>query len=151
MARTFEYTLDRRIVNRILLWMLRFGLAPSSYYLLTVRGRKTGNPHKVPVALVEEEHKRWLVAPYGVVDWVKNARASGIVNLSRQAQSGDFRINELPPEAAAPILKKYLQKFPITESYFDASTDSALDNFIEEARSKPVFELTEIKSKEEGN
>jgi hypothetical protein len=41
----------------------------------------------VPVVLVEEKKKRWLVAPYGEVDWVKNARASGFVNLTKRKKS----------------------------------------------------------------
>ena len=79
MMRPFQYSFDRRIVNRIITWQLKLGIAPSIYYLLTVAGRKTGNPHSVPVVLVEEKENRWLVAPYGEVDWVKNARVSGMV------------------------------------------------------------------------
>jgi hypothetical protein len=94
--------------------------------------------------LVEEENKRWLVAPYGAVDWVKNARVSGMVKLSRGKRSEDLVIRELPLEEAAPVLKKYLKKYPITKPYFDARVDSALDEFVEEARSRPVFELIKI-------
>jgi hypothetical protein len=94
--------------------------------------------------LVEEENKRWLVAPYGAVDWVKNARVSGMVKLSRGKRSEDLVIRELPLEEAAPVLKKYLKKYPITKPYFDARVDSALDEFVEEARLRPVFELIKI-------
>jgi hypothetical protein len=64
--------------------MLKNDFASKIYYLLTVTGRKTGIPHSLSIILVEEEHKRWLVAPLGVgeVDWVKNARASEKVKLS---------------------------------------------------------------------
>ncbi len=146
MARPFHYSIDRRIVNRIIISMLKFGLAPGIYYLLTVTGRITGNPHSVPVVLVEEGDRRWLVAPYGEVDWVKNARASGMVKLSRRKRSEDLAIRELPPEEAAPVLKKYLEEYPITKPYFDARVDSSLDEFVEEARSRPVFELIKIKA-----
>ncbi len=144
MARSFQFSLDRRIVNRLIAWLLRFGLAPANYYLLTVRGRKTGNPHSVPVSLVREEDKRFLVAPYGEVDWVKNARASGMVRLSRRNLQEDLTIHELPVGEAAPVLKKYLQAYPITRDYFDAEVDSPLEAFEEEARSRPVFELVKV-------
>jgi deazaflavin-dependent oxidoreductase (nitroreductase family) len=146
MARTYQYSIDRRIVNRIIIWLLRFGLAPDNYYLLTVHGRKTGKPHSIPVSLVQEGGKRWLVAPYGEVDWVKNARASGMVKLSRRDLHEDLAIRELPVEEAAPVLKVYLQAYPITKDYFEATADSPLEAFVEEARSRPVFKLNKVES-----
>jgi deazaflavin-dependent oxidoreductase (nitroreductase family) len=150
MARTFQYSIDRRIVNRLIIWLLRFGLAPDNYYLLTVRGRKTGKPHSIPVSLVQEGDKRWLVAPYGEVDWVKNARVSGMVRLSRRSLQKDLAIRELPVEEAAPVLKKYLQAYPITRDYFEATVDSPLEAFVEEARSRPVFDLIKVESGRDG-
>jgi deazaflavin-dependent oxidoreductase (nitroreductase family) len=147
MARAFQYSIDRRITNRIIIWLLKFGIAPRIYFLLTVIGRITGNHHSVPVVLVAEGNQSWLVAPYGEVDWVKNARASGMVKLSRRKRSEDLTIGELPLEEAAPILKKYLEQNPLTKSYFDARVDSSLDEFVEEARSRPVFELIKRKEK----
>lgn len=141
MARTFQYSIDRRIVNRIIIWMLRLGIAPKVYYLLTVKGRVTGAPHSVPVTLVQEGGKRWLVAPYGEVDWVKNARVSGTVELSRSDQHEILAVHELSSEEAAPILRKYLEAYPITKPYFEAGVDSPLEAFVEEARSRPVFAL----------
>ncbi len=146
MARQFKYTLDRRIVNRTIILMLKFGIAPGSYYLLTVTGRKTGRVYSVPVVLVEEGNARWLVAPYGEVDWVKNARASGRVNLVGRKWSGDFAMRELPPEESAGILKKYLEVYPITKPYFVARAGSDKEEFVQEARSKPVFELINIEA-----
>jgi len=125
--------------------MLRVGIAPRIYYLLTVTGRKTGKPHSVPIVLLEQGGKRWLTAPYGEVDWLKNARASGKVTISRQGWCEDFTIHQLSPDQAAPLLKEYLQKYPITKPYFDARLDSPLDEFIKEAKTKPVFELRMIK------
>ena len=145
MARPFQYSLDRRLINRIITWLLKLGLAPRSYYLLTVSGRKTGNPHSVPVALVEEGDARWLVAPYGPVDWVKNARASGMVKLSRRTRSEALMIRELTPQEAAPVLQKYLKAYPITKPYFDVTAEASPDEFVAEARSRPVFELVKNK------
>lgn len=145
MARQFRYSLDRRVVNRILVWMLRLGYGPSSYYLLTVKGRVTGNLHIVPVALVEKNDDKWLVAPYGEVDWVRNARATMSVRLSRGRQIRDYEIREVSPRSAAPILRAYLRVYPITRPYFEAKEDSPVADFVEEARTKPVFELIELR------
>ena len=98
------------------------------------------------MVLVEQGNIRLLVAPYGVVDWVKNARASGRVNISHRKWSEDFAIHELPAEESAGILKKYLEQNPITKPYFDARVDSALDEFEKEARSRPVFELIKVEA-----
>ena len=93
---------------------------------------------------MEEGGKRWLVAPYGAVDWVKNARAAGKIHLSQRKLDQGFTIQELSPQAAAPVLKKYLHLFPITGPYFGADLESPLSAFIEDARTRPVFELKPI-------
>ena len=142
MARPFHYTIDRRIVNQVLVWMLKLGIAPHDYHLLTVIGRNTGKPHSVPVTIIEDDARRWLVAPYGEVDWVRNARISGWVELSRGKSSVEWAIRELSPKESAPLLRKYLQKYSISAPYFDAQVDSPLHEFALDGRSRPVFELT---------
>jgi hypothetical protein len=141
MARSFQFSLDRKIVNRILSWMLERGVSPRNYFLLTVPGRITGKPHTVPVALVAQGINRWLVAPYGVVDWVKNARVSGMVTLSRGKKYEKLILRELPFSEAAPVLKSYLESYPIAKSYFSVKVDSPDHEFVQEAKTRPVFEL----------
>ena len=143
MAKKFHYSLDRRIINQIIIWLLKLGLAPSIYYLLTVRGRKSGQLYSVPIVVIEEDNHRWLVAPYGEVDWVRNARASGSVTLTRKQISENLTIRELNIEEAAPILKKYLEAYPLTKPYFNAAVDEAPENFLEDAKTRPVFELVQ--------
>ena len=55
------------------------GLAGGHTYVLAVRGRKSGKRYETPVSLIENG-ERWLVAPYGEVAWVRNARAAGEVD-----------------------------------------------------------------------
>jgi len=90
-------------------------------YLLTVRGRKSGRLYSTPVMLVEEHRKRWLVTPYGEVNWVRNARAVGQVTLSRGRRTETVRIVELGPEESAPVLKQYITEIPITRPFFEWS------------------------------
>lgn len=141
MARTFRYTFARRVFNALVRALLSLGLVPSRTYLLTVRGRRTGQPHSTPVTLVEEDGQRWLVAPYGAVDWVQNARAAGQVALSRGRHSETVAIQELGPEESAPVLKAYITQVPVVRPYFDATPSSPLEAFVAEAQRHPVFRI----------
>jgi deazaflavin-dependent oxidoreductase (nitroreductase family) len=130
-----------RLVNRVVKILIRLGLVPKQTHLLTVRGRKTGKPHSTPVTLVEEDGQRWLVAPYGEVGWVRNARAAGQVTLTRKGKSETVTIAELGAEESAPVLRMYVTRVPITQPYFDARPDSPLEAFVREADRHPVFRI----------
>ena len=141
MASTYRLTPSRRAANRLVRLLLKLGLMPGPTYLLTVPGRRTGRPLSTPVTLVEDGNTRWLVAPYGDVAWVRNARAAGQITLSRGTRSETLPIRELRPTEAAPVLQRYITRVPITRPYFDAKPDSPLAAFIAEAPRHPVFHL----------
>ena len=141
MALKYKYDITRKIVDWFVQWLIRLDRAPQHYYLLTVPGRKTGLPRTKPVALVEEGGQKWLVAPYGEVNWVVNARVAGKVTITRGRHSEVFSIKELQVEERASKLKQYITLFPITRPYFDAKTSDPVDMFIPEARWRPVFQL----------
>jgi F420H(2)-dependent quinone reductase len=98
-----------RLENRILKVVLRTGLKLGTTYILSVKGRNTGALHSTPVVIVETNGERYLVAPYGPVNWVRNARAAGAVTLSRGGNSEALHIEESGPEESAPILKQYIR------------------------------------------
>ena len=141
MAKAYRLTPLRCLANVLMRLLLRLGLAPRTTVLLTVPGRRSGTPRSTPVTLVEEDGQRWLVAPYGPVGWVHNARAAGQVELSRGQRSETVRVTELAPEAAAPVLKTYVQRVPITRPYFDVAPDATLAAFAAEAPKHPVFQV----------
>jgi deazaflavin-dependent oxidoreductase (nitroreductase family) len=141
MARSYRLGFWRRSVNRIIRALLRVGLRLPHTYLLTVPGRKSRKPYSTPVTLVEEKGERWLVAPYGEVGWVKNARAAGQVTLERGRKSETVRIVELSPDEAAPVLKKYLSRVPIVRPFFDVTSKSQIADFVAEAPRHPVFRI----------
>lgn len=122
--------------------LTRVGLAGRHAYLLTVRGRKTGRRYSTPVILIENG-ERWLVAPYGDVNWVRNARAAGEVEISRAGRSEALGIEEAAPEQAAAVLKRYLKGAPVVRPFFDVKPDSPLAEFVSEAPRHPVFRLVE--------
>jgi deazaflavin-dependent oxidoreductase (nitroreductase family) len=142
MARTYRLTPARRAVNVLVRELLRIGLAPRGMLLLTVAGRRTGKPRTTPVTLVEgDEGRRWLVAPYGAVGWVLNARAAGKVRLTRGRRSEDVEIDEVAAEEAAGVLRTYLRDVRVVRPYFDVAPDSPLEAFAAEAPRHPVFRL----------
>jgi deazaflavin-dependent oxidoreductase (nitroreductase family) len=138
-SRSFRPTRIRRLLNALVRPLARLGLAPH-VYVLTVTGRKTGEPHSTPVRLIENG-TRWLVAPYGEVGWVRNARAAGSVTLGRRGRSQQLAIEEVGPDEAAPVLREYVRKVPVVRPYFEAGKDSPLEAFAAEAARHPVFRL----------
>ncbi|HEX2503200.1 MAG TPA: nitroreductase family deazaflavin-dependent oxidoreductase [Miltoncostaeaceae bacterium] len=141
MARRYRYGALRRLLNRFAAAAVRRGRGPGSVRLLTVAGRRTGEPHTTPVHVMAAEGGRWLVAPYGAVGWVRNLRTAGRGTLERGAHREDVGAVEVGPEEAAPVLQRYIADVPITRPYFDVSADSALDAIAAEAGRHPVFRL----------
>jgi deazaflavin-dependent oxidoreductase (nitroreductase family) len=140
-AKTYRLGLWRRVVNEVVKGLLRVGLGPRHTYLLTAPGRRTGRLYSTPVTLVEDGGQRWLVAPYGEVAWVRNARASKEVTLSRGRRFERVVLFDVEPAEAAPVLKRYATQVPITRPFFDVKPDSSLDAFAAEASRHPVFRL----------
>ncbi len=141
MAKTYRVNFIVRVVNRLSRALIERGMGPKHRHILTVRGRKTDREYSAPVTLVERDGKRYLVAPYGEMNWVRNARAAGRVRLTRGNSSETLSISQVSPEESAPVLKAYLAPEPITRPYFDAKPDSPLEAFIAEAPRHPVFLL----------
>lgn len=140
-ARQYRPGRGRGVENSIMSALVRAGLVPRCY-LLTARGRKTGRARTNPVVPVEHDGRRWLVAPYGPVSWVLNARAAGQVSLTRRRDTRDYVIREVAADEAGPVLRRYVLIARATRAYFQAGKDSAVEDFVAEADRHPVFELT---------
>jgi hypothetical protein len=98
--------------------------------------------------LVENDGQRWLVAPYGEVGWVKNARAACEVILTRGRRSETVKVVELPADEAAPVLKQYLTHIPVVRPFFDVTPRSSLQDFAAEAPRHPVFRIQRASQRE---
>jgi deazaflavin-dependent oxidoreductase (nitroreductase family) len=134
MARSYRPTFVGRLRDRTMTFMLTKGVGPPGICLLTVPGRKTGIPRTTPVAPLENDDGRWLVAPYGPDGWARNARAAGKVTLHRGRTSESLAVTELRAVEAAPILRRYLAEHPRTVgAYFDVDKDASLEDFAAEA------------------
>ena len=143
MAKTYRLTTGIKLVNTVSRALLRIGLPLGSTYLLTVKGRKSGRLFTTPVTLVEDHERRWLVSPYGEVNWVRNARAAGQVTLTRGHHSETVPIVELSPADRAPVLREYLRHVWVVRPFFDVIPSSQLEAFVAEASHHPVFLLSD--------
>jgi deazaflavin-dependent oxidoreductase (nitroreductase family) len=141
MAKAYRLGFWRRLANVLVRGLLRVGLGPPRTYLLTVRGRVSGRPLSTPVTLAQVGGRRWLVAPYGEVGWVRNARAAREVTLSRGRRCERVAITEAGPAEAAPVLKAYVRAVPVTRPFFDAGPGDDLGAFRAEAPRHPVFQI----------
>lgn len=85
--------------------------------------------------------ERWLVAPYGDRNWVKNARATGLVELRRGRRSERLGIEELPAAEAVPVLRRYYELGRVTRPFFEVDLTSSDAEWLAEAPRHPVFRL----------
>jgi deazaflavin-dependent oxidoreductase (nitroreductase family) len=116
------------------------GIAPFGLHLLTVPGRRTGRRYTTPVSVLGG---RWLVAPWGERNWVKNARAAGSVELRRGRRRRRARVEEVPPDERAPILREYVRTIRANREFFDAGPEDPVEAFAAEAARHPVFRLVD--------
>lgn len=140
-ARTYHLGVGSRLINWVFATLTKLGFGASYRHILTVRGRKTGRVSSTPVDVMEIGGDRWLVAGYGVVNWVHNVRASGEATLSRGGQSQAYRVVEVGPADAIPVLREYMRRVRVTAPYFDATADSSDEAVAAEVVRHPVFRL----------
>jgi deazaflavin-dependent oxidoreductase (nitroreductase family) len=131
-----------RFFNRAFGWLVALGLGLRHNYLLEVRGRKSGRVRATPVDLLDLGGKRYLVAPRGRTQWVRNAEAAGEVALRRGRRRERFRLRALGPEEKPEILKAYLDRFAKTvQRYFPVPAGSPREAFVALTAEYPAFEL----------
>src|ERR1035441_10901625 len=78
--------------NRLFGFLVGLGFGLKHNYLLQVRGRKSGKLYSTPIDLLEISGKRFLVAPRGRTQWVRNAEAAGEVMLKKGWLRQSYRL-----------------------------------------------------------
>ncbi len=137
-------TLERAF-NRLFGLLVGLGIGLSHNYLLKVRGRKSGRIYSTPVNLLLVDGRKYLIAPRGNTQWVRNARSSGEVWLKRGRRQKHFRVKEVQDEEKPQILKLYLDQFHTTvQRYFSIPAGSSLESFVGIATQYPTFELESV-------
>ncbi|HYM06289.1 MAG TPA: nitroreductase family deazaflavin-dependent oxidoreductase [Terriglobales bacterium] len=131
-----------RVFNRTFGFLVGLGLGFSYNYLLQVRGRKSGKIYSTPIDLLERDGKRFLVAPRGRTQWVRNAEAAGEVTLKKGSKRERFRLRALSDQEKPEILKAYLDQFKReVQRYFPVPAGSPVESFRQLVESYPAFEL----------
>jgi deazaflavin-dependent oxidoreductase (nitroreductase family) len=142
MAKTYQVGTFVRFSNAIMTTLLRRGVKMGGNVLLTVPGRKSGEPRTTPVTILEWNGERLLQSPFGDVNWVRNLRAAGHATLTRGRHIEPVRVVELSPAEAAPIFKGTIATYPsFVRQYFDVTPESPLEAFEAEAPRHPMFRI----------
>ncbi len=140
MAKTYTPSFTFRLGLFITRTMLRVGMSMGGMTLLTVRGRKSGQLRTTPVTIVEQNGQRWITAPFGAVNWVRNLRAAGVATLRVGRHTETISATELPSKEVALVLKEHLGSFPsFIRQYYNVTPASSLEEFEVEAPRHPVF------------
>ena len=134
-----------RVVNRVFGCLVKFGFGLSHNFLLEVRGRKTGRVYSTPVNLLDHDGKKYLVAPRGYTQWVRNVIASERATLVRGGKREDICLHSVADETKPEILKAYLDDYKLTvQRYFPIPAGSPVQAFEPLAARYPVFEITPV-------
>ncbi|AFU06126.1 nitroreductase/quinone reductase family protein [Nocardia brasiliensis] len=132
------------IMNRIANWLPRLGISVLGSRLLAVRGRKSGEWRTTMVnLLVREDGARFLVAPRGHTQWVRNLRVAGGGELRLGRRVEEFTAIELADADKVPLLRLYLQKWGWeVGKFFEGVTKDATDDELAAiAPGFPVFRI----------
>jgi deazaflavin-dependent oxidoreductase (nitroreductase family) len=131
------------VFNRLVAAPTRLGLSIAGSRVLEVRGRKSGEPRRTPVNPLTFEGERYLVAPRGNTQWVRNLRASGEGRLLAGRRSEAFTATEIPDAEKPPLLRAYLKrwKWEVGAFFGGVGPDSSDADLRRIAPDHPVFRL----------
>jgi deazaflavin-dependent oxidoreductase (nitroreductase family) len=133
----------RHVFNGLVSVCTRLGISVWGSRVLEVRGRRTGVWRRTPVNLLTVDGSRYLVAPRGQTQWVRNLRADreGRLLLGRRVER--FAATEVPDDQKEPILRTYLRRWTWEVGVFfgGVKADSASSELRRIARDHPVFRI----------
>jgi deazaflavin-dependent oxidoreductase (nitroreductase family) len=119
------------------------GIGPKKTVQLEIKGRKSGLVRSAAVNIVEYEGQRYLVAPRGETEWVRNARAAAGEAVLRRSKPESVTLTEVPVGQRAPIIQAYLRENAwATKREFGVDPKSPTDEFEKIADKHPVFRIT---------
>ena len=134
------------LFNPIARLLLAAGVPMGLNALITMRGRKTGLPRTTPITIVQAQGRRWVLAPFGEVNWVRNLRAAGRATVSVRRRTEEVTAVELTPTEAAAFFRDVLgplvQRYGWLAEWIVRNIDQInIDQPVEAAEGRPVFEL----------
>jgi deazaflavin-dependent oxidoreductase (nitroreductase family) len=138
--------LTKHVFNPLVSLVTNLGVSVRGSRILAVRGRKSGQIRTTPVNPLEIGGKRYLVAPRGETEWVRNLRAArgGELRLGRHREP--IGVEELPDDAKPPILREYLRRWKTeTGTFFDGVTAESPESELRRIAGRhPVFRVLSL-------
>jgi deazaflavin-dependent oxidoreductase (nitroreductase family) len=136
----------RQLMNRAIRGLSRLGVSVRGSHVLEVPGRRTGAIQQVPVNLLDHAGRRYLVAPRGETQWVRNVRANGgRLDLVLGRRRSHIVATELDDAVKAEILRAYLARWKAEVGTFFGGADATSSDaeLAAIAHRHPVFVLAE--------
>jgi deazaflavin-dependent oxidoreductase (nitroreductase family) len=143
-ARYLEPKKSTSVFNEIVARLTRAGVSVWGSRVLSVRGRSSGEPRSTPVNLLTVDGTRYLVAPRGQTQWVRNLRVAGEGELRVGRRVERFVPTELADDDKPAILRAYLRRWKFEVGvFFDGVDAKASDAKLREiAPGYPIFRIT---------
>ena len=138
----------RNVFNRIVAGLTRLGISVWGSRVLEVRGRKSGEPRRVPVNLLTVDGSRFLVAPRGHTQWVRNLRVAGQGQLLLGRRYERFAASEIVDADKEPILRAYLArwKWEVGVFFGGVDADSPSEELRRIAPDHPIFRIETLEA-----
>jgi deazaflavin-dependent oxidoreductase (nitroreductase family) len=134
-------------MNKLMIAMQRLGVQTGPAMVLTVPGRKSGQPRSTPMTPFDHEGGLYTVAGFPGADWAANARAAGQGTLTSGRKSRRVRIVTLSPDESRPVLRAFAVKVPVGVGFAKRSglvVDGTPDEFEELAGRLAVFRFDPV-------
>jgi deazaflavin-dependent oxidoreductase (nitroreductase family) len=133
----------RNVFNRVVAGLTRLGVSVLGSRVLEVRGRSSGQWRRNPVNLLTLEGTRYLVAPRGHTQWVRNLRVSHEGRLLLGRRREPFSATEVADDDKPPILRAYLRRWKAEVGVFfgGVGPDSSDEELRRIAPDHPIFRL----------
>jgi deazaflavin-dependent oxidoreductase (nitroreductase family) len=134
-------------MNKVMMAVHKLGIVPGPVRVLTVPGRKSGEPRSTPATPFTFDDSLYVAGGYPRADWVLNARAAGAGTLTRGRKSQRVAFVELTAEQARPVLRAFPTEVPAGVGFFKRSglvVDGTPDEFEALAGRCAVFRLDPV-------
>jgi deazaflavin-dependent oxidoreductase (nitroreductase family) len=134
-------------MNKLMIAMQRLGVQTGPAMVLTVPGRKSGQPRSTPMTPFDHDGALYTVAGYPGADWAANARAAGLGTLTSGRRSRQVRIVTLSPDESRPVLRAFAVKVPVGVGFAKRSglvVDGTPDEFEKLAGRLAVFRFDPV-------
>jgi F420H(2)-dependent quinone reductase len=111
--------------------------------VLSVQGRTTGEWHNTPVNILSFRGQRYLVAPRGETQLVRNIRVSREARLTLGGSTETVRVEEVTDSEKPPILRAYLKEWAweVGQFFAGVDADASEDALTRIAAAHPVFRI----------